>query len=127
MGILDTLKISLGVVVGVAVASVYYNGVPILKELPVIGFLFEGQAKKGLVPEFQVAALNAQIAERDRQIKANEYVITSYQAQLSNARAAEQARSEQSEQEIAAYGKRLADEGRACRLDRADIDWLRKS
>lgn len=126
LGFLDYLKIGLGVVAGIVIGSIYYNGLPVLKDIPAIGFLFEGQAKKGLVPEFQVAALNAQIAERDRQIKANEYVISAYQVQLSNARAAETARAEQSEQEIAAYEKRLADDGRACLLDNADRVWLLK-
>lgn len=117
-GLLDYIKIGSGFAVGV-VLMLSFN---LLINDPSI----RREARQGYVLEAQKIALEAQLAERDRQIKAGEFVISAYQEQLSNARAAEQARSEQSEQEIAAYEKRLADEGRACRLDRADIDWLRK-
>jgi hypothetical protein len=115
---LDYLKIGAGLAAGIALML----GFNALIHDPMI----EREARQGYVLEAQKTALEAQLAERDRQIKAGEYIITAYQQQLSNARAAETARAEQSEQEIAAYEKRLADEGRICRLDGADIDWLRK-
>jgi hypothetical protein len=117
-GLLDYLKIGAGLAAGLALML----GFNALIHDPMI----EREARQGYVLEAQKTALEAQLAERDRQIKAGEYIITAYQQQLSNARAAETARAEQSEQEIAAYEKRLADEGRICRLDGADIDWLRK-
>lgn len=124
--ILDAIKVTAGIAVGIVLASIYYNGVPLLKEIPVVGAIFEGQAKKGLVPEFQVNALKAQLSAEAQQRRANDLIIESYQIQLRNARAAEAARIEQNEQEIADYEKRLADAGRVCLLDRYDIEFLRK-
>lgn len=124
--ILDAIKVTVGIAVGIVLASIYYNGVPLLKDIPIVGTAFEGQAKKGLVPEFQVKALQAQLDAEAVQRRANALVIEAYQAQLRNARAAEAARIEQTEQEIADYEKRLADAGRICLLDRDDIEFLRK-
>ena len=124
--ILDVIKVVAGIAIGIVLASIYYNGVPWLKDIPIVGVAFEGQAQKGLVPEFQVKALQAQLDAEARQRRANALVIESYQAQLLNARAAEAARVEQTEQEIADYEKRLADAGRVCLLDRDDIEFLRK-
>lgn len=124
--IFDALKVAAGIAIGIVLASIYYNGVPLLKNIPVIGAAFEGQAKKGLVPEFQLKALQAQLDAEAQQRRANTLVIESYQAQLRNARAADAARIEQTEQEIADYEKRLADAGRVCLLDRDDIEFLRK-
>lgn len=124
--IFDAIKVVAGIAIGIVLASIYYNGVPLLKDIPIVGVAFEGQAKKGLVPEFQVKALQAQLDAEARQRRANALVIESYQAQLRNARAAEAARIEQTEQGIADYEKRLADAGRVCLLDRDDIEFLRK-
>lgn len=126
LGLLDYLKIGAGAAVGFVLSAVYYNGVPILKDIPYIGMAFEGQAKRGLVPEFQVKALQAQIADEARQRKAGQFVIASYQVQLQNARAAEAAQLERTEQEIGDYEKRLAEAGRACLLDGNDIEFLRQ-
>ncbi|MEN5279352.1 hypothetical protein ABE527_20775 [Brucella sp. TWI432] len=126
LGLLDYLKIGAGIAVGIVLAAIYYNGIPFLKDIPYVGTAFEGQAKKGLVPEFQVKALQAQLAEEARQRKAGQLVIEAYQVQLQNARAAEAAQSEKSEQEIADYEKRLAEAGRTCLLDDADIEFLRQ-
>lgn len=122
----DAIKVAAGIAIGIVLASIYYNGVPLLKDIPIVGVAFEGQAKKGLVPEFQVKALQAQLDVEAKQRRANALVIESYQAQLRNARATEAARIEQTEQEIADYEKRLADAGRVCLLDRDDIEFLRK-
>jgi len=124
--ILDAIKLTAGVAIGIVLASIYYNGVPVLKDIPYIGAAFEGQAKKGLVPEFQALALKAELDQLKSIRRANDLVIEAYQAQLRNARAAEAARIEQTEQEIADYEKRLADAGRVCLLDRDDIEFLRK-
>ncbi len=118
LSLLDYIKIGAGFAVGI----VLMLGFNLLIHDPLI----KREARQGYVLEAQKTALEAQIAERDRQIKAGKYVISAYQEQLSNARAAETARAEQSEQEIAAYETRLADEGRACLLDNADRIWLLK-
>ncbi len=124
--IFDAIKVVAGIAIGIVLASIYYNGVPLLKDIPIVGVAFEGQAKRGLVPEFQIKALQAQLDAETQQRRANALVIEAYQAQLRNARAAEAARIEQTEQEIADYEKRLADAGRVCLLDRDDIEFLRK-
>nr|WP_278434420.1 hypothetical protein [Brucella anthropi] len=125
-GLLDYLKIAAGCAVGIVLSAIYFNGVPVLKNLPYVGAVFEGQAKKGLVPEFQAVALRAELDELQRQGKANALVIEAYQVQLQNARAAEVAQIEKSEQEIADYEKKLAAAGRTCLLDRDDLQFLRQ-
>ncbi|UYT54527.1 hypothetical protein OHI65_09175 [Brucella sp. MAB-22] len=125
-GLLDYLKIAAGCAVGIVLSAIYFNGVPVLKDLPYVGAVFEGQAKKGLVPEFQALALKAELDQLKSIRRANALVIEAYQVQLRNAREAEAARIEQTEQEIADYEKRLADAGRFCLLDRDDIEFLRK-
>jgi len=124
--IFDAAKVIAGVAIGIVLGSVYYNGVPVLKDIPLIGAAFEGQAKKGLVPEFQVLALKAELNQLQSIKRANDLVIEAYQLQLRNVRAEETARIEQTEQEIAGYEKRLADAGRVCLLDHDDIKFLRQ-
>lgn len=125
-GLLDYLKIGLGVVAGIVIGSAYFNGVPVLKDLPVVGFLFEGQAKKGLVPQFELAAARAERGELQRQLKVSEFVTVAYQEQIRNVWTAEAARTEKTEQEIAEYERKLAEAGRACLLDNDDIEFLRR-
>ena len=71
------------------------------------------------------AAKAAEAAERARQDAASEAAIKAYLAAAEARQKAEDAAREQLEQEIADYEKRLADEGRSCALDDADIGWLR--
>ena len=125
-GLLDYLKIGLGVVAGIVIGSAYYNGVPVLKDLPAVGILFEGQAKKGLVPQFELSAARAERDELQRQLKVSEFVTTAYQEQIRNVWATEAARTEKTEQEIAEYERKLAEAGRACLLDNDDIEFLRR-
>ena len=125
-GLLDYLKIGAGCAIGIMLSAIYFNGVPVLKDIPLVGAVFEGQAKKALVPEFQAAALRAELDELRRQGKAIALVIEAYQVQLRNARASEAAQIEKSEQEIADYEKKLAVAGRACLLDRDDLQFLRQ-
>ncbi len=117
-GLLDYIKIGLGVVGGIAMMLVYNAALhdPMLKR----------EARDGYVLEAQKTALGAKLDEMDRQKKAAEFVISAYQEQLKNARVAEAEKSQQNEQEIAAYEKRLADTGRACLLDGHDLDFLRQ-
>lgn len=124
--LLDYIKIGLGVVAGIVLGSIYFNGVPVLKDLPAVGFLFEGQAKKGLVPQFELAAARAERDELQRQLKASEFVTAAYQEQIRNVWATEAARTEKTEQEIADYERKLAEAGRACLLDDDDIEFLRR-
>ncbi|WP_273794312.1 hypothetical protein [Brucella intermedia] len=125
-GLLDYIKIGLGVVAGIVLGSIYFNGVPVLKDLPAIGFLFEGQAKKDLVPRFELAAARAERDELQRQLNVSAFVTSAYQKQLRNVWAADAARAEKTEQEIADYERKLAEAGRACLLDRDDIEFLRR-
>ncbi|MPR62110.1 hypothetical protein D7027_09850 [Ochrobactrum intermedium] len=125
-GLLDYIKIGLGVVAGTALGSIYFNGVPVLKDLPTVGFLFEGQAKKGLVPQFELAAARAERDKLQRQLKVSEFVTSAYQEQLRNVWAADAARTEKTEREIADYERKLAEAGRACLLDNDDIEFLRR-
>lgn len=125
-GLLDYLKIAAGCAVGIVLSAIYFNGVPVLKDLPAVGFLFEGQAKKGLVPQFELAAARAERDELQRQLKVSEFVTTAYQEQIRNVWAAEAARTEKTEQEIADYERKLAEAGRACLLDNDDIEFLRR-
>lgn len=125
-GLLDYIKIGLGIVAGVALSSIYFNGVPVLKDLPAVGFLFEGQAKKGLVPHFELAAARAERDELQRQLKVSEFVTAAYQEQIRNVWAADAARTEKTEREIADYERKLAEAGRACLLDNDDIEFLRR-
>ncbi|MBE0563598.1 MAG: hypothetical protein IH622_22660 [Ochrobactrum anthropi] len=125
-GLLDYIKIGLGVVGGIVLGSFYFNGVPVLKNLPAVGFLFEGQAKKGLAPQFELAAARAERDELQRQLKASEFVTAAYQEQIRNVWVSEAARTEKIEQEIADYERKLAEAGRACLLDNDDIEFLRR-
>ncbi|MFB8343295.1 hypothetical protein ACWGNA_19810 [Brucella cytisi] len=125
-GLLDYIKIGLGVVAGIVLGSIYFNGVPVLKDLPAVGFLFEGQAKKGLVPQFELSAARAERDELQRQLKISEFVTATYQEQIRNVWANEAARTEKTEQEIADYERKLAEAGRACLLDNDDIEFLRR-
>lgn len=81
-------------------------------------------AVKDLVAGAELAALESRIAERERQIKAGQVVIDAYQVQLRNARAADEAKTRQTEQEISNYEAKLSAAGRTCHLDDADRDFL---
>lgn len=118
LSLLDYLKIGAGLAAGI----VLMLGFNALIHDPMI----EREARQGYVFEAQKIALEMQLAERDRQIKAGQMVIESYQEQLRNARRAEQERNEQTEQEIADYEKKLAAAGRSCLLNSDDIEWMRK-
>lgn len=117
-GLLDYIKIGLGAVAGIALMLTYNALIhdPATRR----------EARQGYVLEAQKTALEAKIAEQQRQISAGNLVIESYQEQLKNSRAAEAAHAEQTELEIAEYEARLKDTGRRCELNDADIEWLRK-
>lgn len=82
-------------------------------------------ARLDFVRKAELTAAQALHAETLRQLAAARRVNGQYLAELQAARAAEAAASEILEQEIADYEKRLADNGRACLLNDADIEWLR--
>ncbi|PRD42194.1 hypothetical protein C5748_17160 [Phyllobacterium phragmitis] len=83
-------------------------------------------AVKDLVAGAEVKALESQIAERDRQLKAGQIVIDAYQAQLRNAVAADAVKAERIEQEITDYEAKLSAAGRACALGPDDREFLLK-
>ncbi len=118
MAILDAIKIGVGAVLGIILMlgnNALFHDRAVRKD-----------ALQGYVALSEKTALEAKLAEKDRQIKAGNLVVSSYQEQLRNARAAEAARAEEVEQEIADYETRINDAGRRCDLDADDIDWLRK-
>ncbi|PYE89564.1 hypothetical protein [Phyllobacterium leguminum] len=117
-GIFDYLKLGIGAAAGASL-MLAYNAM-------IHDPMIHREARQGYILEAQKTALEAQLAERDRQVNAGQIVIDAYQAQLKNARETERAKSEQAEQEIAAYEKRLVDEGRTCRLGVDDIEFLRR-
>ncbi|PQA71549.1 hypothetical protein, partial [Brucella oryzae] len=83
---------------------------------------FSRDARQGDGVEVQTIALEAKLADRDRQIKAGQLVIESYQEQLRYARRAEQERFEQTEQEIPDYERKLAAAGRSCRVSYSHLN-----
>ncbi|CAN7565734.1 hypothetical protein [Brucella pseudogrignonensis] len=44
-GLFGYWKIGIGIAVDFLPAAIYYTGVPLLKDIPLLGAVFEGQAK----------------------------------------------------------------------------------
>lgn len=111
--------------------------VPFLTSVPVIGDLTTGRvaterakaaadARRAYVDTMEKATLAAQLAERERQDRAGAIALEEYRKRLAASQAAEQAASDKLESEIAENENALEAAGRACRLDDADLLWLRK-
>lgn len=81
-------------------------------------------AVKELVAGAEITALKAKADEIERQRKAGQIVIDSYQVQLNNLRTIEALKDEEREQEIANYEKLLKAAGRSCALTDADRRFL---
>lgn len=84
------------------------------------------EALRGYVAKVELEAANAKAAEIARQRDAFRRSAEAYQSIVEQARKGEAAAREQLEQRIADYEQDLARRDRACRLDDADVDWLRK-
>jgi len=83
-------------------------------------------ARHGYVLETEKDATAAELAEVRRQLAVVTELRDRFALDLSRSQAAAAAHAEKLESEIAAYETQLVAAGRACRLDRADIDWLRQ-
>lgn len=83
-------------------------------------------ARHGYVLEAEKDAAAAELAEVRRQLAVVTELRDRFALDLSQVQAAAAAHAEKLESEIAAYETQLVAAGRACRLDRADIDWLRQ-
>ncbi|MEO3997167.1 hypothetical protein [Mesorhizobium sp. CAU 1732] len=83
------------------------------------------EARQGYVREAEKSAAEAALAETRRQLRVATDARERFATALAQTRAATSARLETLEAEISDYETRLALQGRICRLDRGDIDWLR--
>lgn len=83
-------------------------------------------ARRGYVLTVERDAAEAELAEARRQLKVASEARDRFALGLAQAQAASAVRSEKLESEIADHEKKLAEAGRACRLDRPDLDWLRR-
>lgn len=132
-------------VAGCAVVALlaYYEGIPFLSDIPfadripivrevVTGRVASERAKATADASQRCASLAehaataAKMAEQARQRIAGGIALEEYRKRLAAARAAEQQANDRLEQEIAENEKALVASGRACLLDPADIEWLRK-
>lgn len=81
-------------------------------------------ALRDYVSGAEIAALESQLAERERQRAAAELAAHSLRMELEDQAESAEAQAYQLEREIDEYEKKLADEGRICTLDDRDIEWL---
>ncbi len=79
-----------------------------------------------LVAGAKIAALEAQLAERNRQLAAGRKALDWYAGELADAQAREAALSEQDAKDEEEFKAGLGADGRGRPLDQRDIDWLRK-
>jgi len=82
------------------------------------------EATASCVARVETAALQAQLAEERRRRAAATAALELYRRQADADAAAAEARAADLQKEIADYEKKLADAGRGCRLDDADLRWL---
>jgi DNA anti-recombination protein RmuC len=129
----DPIKITVSIVLGMAVAIllmlVTYEGI----SLPLIGRVINGRvakavetATKGMVTQVELDAANALLAEKERQRNAAALALEEYRKRLKAAEQLDKQQSEQREQEILQYEVRLSQANRQCLLDRDDLDFLRR-
>lgn len=82
------------------------------------------EARAGFVLQAERDALVARLAEVERQRVAAERARADLQGWIEQIERDAEARTEQLEKEIDEYEQKLAEDGRACYLNRADIEWL---
>lgn len=83
-------------------------------------------AVKELVAGAELNAAIAKATEEQRRRQAAVRALNAYRAEYAADMAAAERDRDQLEREISDYEKKLADGGRACLLDDADVEWLRK-
>ncbi len=74
----------------------------------------------------QIAALEAQLAERDRQLVAGRKAAEGFAELLRQSQLREAQQAAIDAEEDAEYEAKLVAAGRGCGLDQSDLDWLRK-
>ena len=84
------------------------------------------EARLGYVVLSEKAAIEAKLKLEEKRRKAAEEISSRHQALLKIANAQAEVEQARLEQENADYEARLEAAGRSCRLDDADIEWLRK-
>lgn len=82
------------------------------------------EARAGFVLQAERDALLAQVAEMRRQRDAADRAHADFLTWVDQIERDAEARTEQLEKEIDEYEQKLAEDGRACYLNRADIEWL---
>jgi hypothetical protein len=118
MNIIEWIARAAFAIAGAALAALFFNIIIIP--------IKERSAREGYVLIAEKTAAEAKFAKVERERKADQIVIESYQVQLSNVRTLDAIKTEQHEQEIADYENALSAAGRTCRIDSADRDWLLK-
>ncbi len=136
-GILDYLKIGAGIAIGVLFTSIYWTGLPvlndypILKNIPLLGHIALGhvqtvkeEALKGYVLESEKTTAEAKAAELERQRNAASQALEEARKRQAADDAAQLAKDAQTEIEIADYEKKISAANRSCLVDDADRLWL---
>lgn len=83
-------------------------------------------AREGFVAIAEKTALEAQLAERGRQLRAGAQALEEHRKRLAALDRLASTSREQLEQEIAHYETELTRRGRRCYLDNSDIEWLQQ-
>lgn len=115
-GLLDYFKIGAGVAAGIFLFSVYDR----LIDDPLV----RREALHGYVLKSERDALAAQLTEERRRALAAIQTSEEFRKRLKASQEAEKEASEKLEAEIVENERLLEKSGRACRLDRSDIDFL---
>ena len=136
-GILDYLKIGAGIAIGMLLTSLYWTGVPILndypilKNIPLLGDIAVGhiqtikdEALKGYVQESEKTTAEAKAAEMERQKNAASQALSDAAKRQAADEIAQQAKDAETDVAIADYEKKLAAANRQCLIDDADRQFL---
>ena len=136
-GVLDYLKLGAGAAIGVLLTSLYWTGLPILndypilKNIPLLGHIAVGhvqtvkdEAMKGYVLESEKTTAEAKTAELERQRNAASQALEEARKRQAADDAAQLAKDAQTDIEIADYEKKLAAANRQCLVDDADRQFL---
>ncbi|QIG74528.1 hypothetical protein EVC10_020 [Rhizobium phage RHph_Y25] len=115
-GILDGIKLSAGILAGLALYHLYAVtvGYPSVAR----------EARAGYVLVAEKTAAEAKAAEMERQRNAAAQATEEHRKRLEAAQASEHAARDTLENEIRSYELQLSEKNRACALTAADRDWL---
>ena len=136
-GILDYIKLAAGIAIGILLTSLYWTGVPILndypilKNIPFLGDIAVGhvqtvkdEALKGYVLESEKTTAEAKMAELERQRNASAQALEDARKRQAADEAHHQAKDAQTDKEIADYEQKLAAANRQCLADPSDVEFL---